>query len=112
MIYSLSLERFQILDQLGLFPIGEPELEVAVVVRENVLQGGGAVRYLRVGERSAWNESTSISAGVCRLCPGSVKSGATWQLAHCAFSLKSVFPRAAAALSKLPSGAFGAGMAI
>jgi len=67
---------------------------------------------MRVGERSAWNESMPNSAGVCRLCPGSVNSGGTWQVAHCPLSLNTAFPRSAAALLKLPSGAFGAGMAI
>jgi len=67
---------------------------------------------MRVGERSAWNESMPNSAGVCRLCPGSVKSGGTWQVAHFPLSLKTSFPRSAAPLPKLPAGAFGAGMAI
>ena len=66
---------------------------------------------MRVGERSAWNESTPTSAGVWRLCPGSVKSGGTWQVEHFPLPLNTSLPRAAAAVSKLPLGGVGAGMA-
>ena len=37
--------------------------------------------------------------------------GGTWQVAHRAFPEKIVRPRAALAVSKVPAGAFGTGMA-
>jgi hypothetical protein len=77
-------------DQVLLVLAAEVQLEVGVVVIDDVEQGGepsvveeaallmrpqsreGAVRYMWVGERSAWNESMPISLGVFMLCPGPV----------------------------------------
>ena len=42
----------------------------------------------RPGERLAWKSSMPISAAVCIGQPGSVKSGGTWQVAHCALPLE------------------------
>src|SRR5688572_32073753 len=53
-----------------------------------------------------------ISSGVCRLRPGSVKSGGTWQVAHLALPSKTALPACAAARSKLPAGAAGVGKEI
>ena len=53
-----------------------------------------------------------ISSGVWRFQPGSVKIGGVWQVAHAALPANSVSPRTAAAPSKLPAGASGAGIAI
>ena len=48
-------------------------LGAAVVVEATALAApigaSGAVRYICVGERSAWKESTPISLGACRLFP-------------------------------------------
>ena len=63
-----------------------------------------------VGERSAWKESTPISEGACKLFPGSVNKGGTWQVAHFAVPLKSALPLSNAARSYDPAGAFGAGI--
>src|SRR5206468_8998608 len=60
----------------------------------------GAVRYMWVGERSAWKESIPSSAGECRLCPGSVYSGGTWQVAHLPGPSKTSLPRSAAAAER------------
>lgn len=49
-----------------------------------------------VGERSAWNASIPISLGACKLCPGSVNSGGTWQVAHFPGPSKTAFPRSKA----------------
>jgi hypothetical protein len=65
-----------------------------------------------VGERSAWNESMPISPGACRLFPGSVKSGGTWQVAHFDGPLKTILPRSNAALSYAPKGKLPAGVCL
>ena len=36
------------------------------------------------GARSAWNDSTFTSEGLCRFHPGSVQRGSRWQLLHLA----------------------------
>jgi hypothetical protein len=82
---------FQVLDQILLIAITELQVELRIVVVDHVEQRGepsivvestllpanGAVRYMCVGDRSAWKESTPISEGACRLLPGSVNSGGT-----------------------------------
>ena len=50
-----------------------------------------------------------ISEARCRLWPGSVKIGGTWQLAQLAAPLKTSFPRSAAIGSNEPAAAVGIG---
>ena len=71
--------------------------EAAVVVEaplrpgEQAPERRGPVRLVR--PRSAWNESMPISSGGCRVHPGSVNIGGTWQLAHWALPLNIAWPR-------------------
>jgi|SRR5579864_5199127 len=84
-------------------------IEATFLMAPKTRKGSGPVHC--VGDRSACHESTPISLGACRLFPGSVKSGGTWQLAQFVLPSKIAFPRTDASSLKLLSWGFGAGIA-